>query len=167
MSPVVTGPTLTNRTFDQIAVGETASLSRLVSQDDIEIFAAETGDVNPAHLDAAYASTDVFGHVVIHGMWTAGLISTLLGTALPGPGTIYLGQTLRFLRPVAPGDTVTATVTVKEKKDSKHIVVLDTRCANQKGEEVLTGEATVMAPLTALTLPRMPRPRVVLSGVER
>jgi len=152
---------LTNRTFDELEIGESASLTRLVSEDDIKLFAATSGDVNPAHLDAAYAATDIFGHVVIHGMWTAALLSTLLGTQLPGPGTIYLGQDLRFRRPVAPGDTVTVTVTVREKGPDKR-VVLDTLCVNQNGKEVLSGQATVIAPAEKLSLPRIPVPEVAL-----
>ena len=107
---------LVNRTFDELSIGETASLVRLVNPDDIKLFAAVSGDVNPAHLDAQYAAGDIFGHVVIHGMWTGALISTLLGTQLPGPGTIYLGQDLRFRKPVSPGDTITATISVQEKR---------------------------------------------------
>ena len=110
---------LVNRTFDELSVGESASLVRLVKADDVKLFAAKSGDVNPAHLDPHYAATDIFGHIVIHGMWTAGLISTLLGTKLPGPGTIYLDQNLHFRKPVAPGDTVTANVTVREKRCGK------------------------------------------------
>lgn len=91
-----TGALQVNRVFDELFVGEAASLIRLVKPDDIKLFAAMSGDVNPAHLDAQYAANDIFGHVVIHGMWTGGLISTLLGTELPGPGTIYLGQDLHF-----------------------------------------------------------------------
>jgi len=157
---------LTNRTFDELEIGESASLTRLVSEEDIKLFAATSGDVNPAHLDAAYAATDIFGHVVIHGMWTAALLSTLLGTQLPGPGTIYLGQDLRFRRPVAPGDTVTATVTVREKGPEKRIV-LDTICVNQNGKEVLSGQATVIAPTEKLSLPRIPVPEVALRGHSR
>ena len=104
---------LTNRTFDEIAIGESASLARTVRPDDIELFAAVSGDANPAHLGAAFAAGDPFGHVVAHGMWTAALVSAVLGTKLPGPGTIYLGQDLRFLKPVTPGNTITATVTVR------------------------------------------------------
>lgn len=159
--------TLTNRTFDELRVGETASIVRMVSPEDIKLFAAVSGDINPAHLDADYAAHDVFGHVVIHGMWTAALISTLLGTELPGPGTIYLGQNLRFPRPVSPGDTITATVTVQEKRSEKHIVVLDTRCLNQRGEDVLTGTATVIAPTERLSLPRIAPPEVSLRQHDR
>lgn len=158
---------LVNRTFDELRVGDTASLVRVVSDDDIKLFAATSGDVNPAHLDAKYAATDIFGHIVIHGMWTASLISRLLGTQLPGPGTIYLRQDLRFGRPVAPGDTVTATVTVREKSADKRIVVLDTLCVNQDGKEVLSGEATVIAPNEKLSLPSIPLPEVTLHRHDR
>jgi phosphate acetyltransferase len=153
---------LINRTFDELSIGETASLVRLVRADDVKLFAAESGDVNPAHLDPHYAATDIFGHIVIHGMWTAGLISTLLGTRLPGPGTIYLDQNLHFRKPVAPGDTITANVTVREKRLEKGIILFDTCCTNQRGEEVLTGIATVIAPTKKLSLPRVPLPEAIL-----
>ena len=105
-----------NRTFDEIAVGDTASLTRTLTADDIQLFAAVSGDVNPAHLDPVYAETDMFHRVIAHGMWGAGLISAILGTELPGPGAIYLGQSLRFTRPVGVGDTITACVTVAQKR---------------------------------------------------
>ncbi|WP_180980881.1 MaoC/PaaZ C-terminal domain-containing protein, partial [Burkholderia pseudomallei] len=98
---------LQNRPFDSLAIGDSASLVRTASRDDIDLFAAMSGDVNPAHLDAAFAAHDLFGHVVVHGMWTGALVSAVLGTKLPGPGTIYLDQTLEFRHPVAPGDTIT------------------------------------------------------------
>ncbi len=158
---------LRNRPFDALVIGESATLSRTVTEADIKLFAAVTGDVNPAHLDAAFAATDPFGHVVIHGMWTGSLISALLGTQLPGPGTIYLDQTLRFRRPVAPGDTVTARVTVKEKRAERRIVVLDTICTNASGETVLSGEATVIAPAESIALPPMVVPEVRLNGHDR
>ncbi len=167
MNDLSQGLVLVNRTFDEIAIGETVALTRMVTEDDVRLFAASSGDVNPAHLDPEYAATDMFGHVVIHGMWTAAQISTVLGTRLPGPGTIYLGQELRFRRPVAPGDTITTTVTAKEKRDDKKIVVFDTRCTNQNGEEVLCGTATVMAPVEKLILPRMPLPQVTLQRRSR
>jgi len=158
---------LRNRTFDELAIGESASLVRIAGQNDIDLFAAMSGDVNPAHMDAAFASTDLFGHVVVHGMWTGALISALLGTRLPGPGTIYLDQTLQFRHPVTPGDTITATVTVKEKRAEKRIVLLDTVCANQKGEVVLLGVATVIAPATPIVLPAMPRPEAAVRRHDR
>lgn len=158
---------LTNRTFDEIAIGESASLVRMVGRDDIDLFAAVSGDLNPAHLDAAFAATDQFGHVVAHGMWTAALVSAVLGTRLPGPGTIYLGQELRFLKPVAPGDTVTVTVTVREKQAEKRIVLLETTCANQRGETVLAGTATVTAPARRVEWPRARLPEISLKRSDR
>ncbi|MGV6872807.1 bifunctional enoyl-CoA hydratase/phosphate acetyltransferase, partial [Pseudochelatococcus sp. B33] len=145
-----------------MAVGDTASLTRTVGRDDIDLFAAVSGDVNPAHLDSEFAATGVFGHVVAHGMWTAALISAVLGTKLPGPGTIYLGQDLRFVKPVALADTITATVTVQEKKPDKNIAVIDTQCVNQYGETVLTGTATVIAPTHRVEWPRIALPKVSL-----
>lgn len=167
MSAVSALAPLVNRPYDELAIGDTAALVRLVKPDDIKLFAAVSGDVNPAHLDTQYAAGDIFGHIVIHGMWTGALISTLLGTELPGPGTIYLGQDLRFRKPVAPGDTITATVTVQEKRPDKHVVLLDTRCTNQHGEEVLTGTATVIAPSEKLSLPRIAVPEVSLRRRDR
>src|SRR5579863_3007827 len=127
---------LKNRTFDEIKIGDAASLTRLVSADDVQLFAAVSGDVNPTHFDAKYAAHDAFGHIIIHGMWIGSLISAVLGTELPGPGTIYLDQDLHFLKSVAPGDSVTATVTVREKRPDRRIVLLDTICENQRGEAV-------------------------------
>ena len=95
---------LRNRTFDELQPGDAASIVRLVGHDDIDLFAAISGDQNPAHLDAAFAKTGLFGHVVAHGMWTASLVSALLGTRLPGPGAVYLSQTLTFLAPVRIGE---------------------------------------------------------------
>jgi len=126
-----------NRTFDELSLGETASSSHTVTQRDIDLFATVTGDVNPAHVDPVYAETDMFHHIIIQGMWGAGLISAVLGTKLPGPGTIYLGQDLRFRRPVSIGDTITATVTVREKKPEKGDVTLDCVVCQQHGESVI------------------------------
>jgi phosphate acetyltransferase len=160
-------PVLKNETFDELKVGASASLVRIVGRDDIDLFAAVSGDVNPAHLDATFAATDPFGHVVAHGMWTAALVSAVLGTKLPGPGTIYLGQDLRFLKPVAPGDTITVTVSVKEKRPEKRIVLLDTTASNQRGEKVLAGTATVIAPSKRIEWPRSTLPKVRLRRQDR
>ena len=123
---------LRNRPFDELQVGDTASLVRIVGRDDIDLFAAVSGDVNPAHLDATFAATDLFGHIVAHGMWTGALVSVLLGTKLPAPGTIYLEQGLRFRRPIGPSDTITVTVTVKEKRPEINIqpTLREKRCQN-------------------------------------
>ncbi len=153
-----------NRTFDEIEIGDSASLERTLTEEDIELFALVSGDVNPAHLDPEYAATDIFHRVIAHGMWGGGLISAVLGTELPGPGAIYLGQSFHFLRPVGLGDTITATVTVTEKRPEKHVILLDCRCTNQEGKDVITGEAEIMAPVAKVRRPRAELPEIRLSG---
>lgn len=167
MSMRTTPDMIENRTFDEMEIGEHASLSRTVTQQDIDLFAVVSGDVNPVHLDPAYAQTDMFHKIIAQGMLGAGLISNVLGTKLPGPGTIYLGQDLRFLRPVSIGDTITATLTVQEKRPDKSEVVLDCRCANQNGDAVIEGTAYVRAPTQKVRLPRVELPEVRLSRHER
>lgn len=154
--------TMKNVTFDEIAVGQSASSVHEIGEPEIRLFAAVSGDVNPAHLDAPWAATTPFGGVIAHGMLSAGFISALLGTTLPGPGTIYLDQSLRFRRPVRPGDVLTATVTVTAKDDVKKRVTLDCACTNQNGEAVVTGVATVLAPSEKIERPRPARPAVTL-----
>jgi 3-hydroxybutyryl-CoA dehydratase len=125
-------------------VGDKASLSRQITDADIRAFAELSGDFNPVHLDDAFASTTRFGRRIAHGMLGASLISTVLGTKLPGQGAIYLSQTLQFLAPVFPGDTVTAKVTVTKIKEGKPILTLETVCENQRGETLIKGEAVVL-----------------------
>lgn len=162
-----TTPTmLENRCYDELAVGDSASLTRTLTKTDIELFAILSGDVNPAHLDEAYARDTPFHKVIAHGMWGGTLISTVLGTRLPGPGTIYVGQQLHFVRPVSLGDVITVTVTVKEKRD-KHMVLLDCLCTNQVGKPVITGEAEVMAPTTKVRREATPLPELQLRRHER
>ncbi len=120
-----------NKTFDQISVGDHAELSRTLGPQDIELFAVMSGDVNPAHVDEEYAKSDIFHQVIAHGMWGGALISAVLGTELPGPGTIYLNQSLSFRRPVFLGNTVTVRVTVKEKIDAKKRLIMDCEAFNQ------------------------------------
>ena len=155
--------TIENRTFDEIAIGETASLSRKLGQREIQLFALASGDVNPAHMDAAFAEAGIFHQVIAHGLWGGGLISAVLGTELPGPGAIYLSQSLRFVRPVMLGDVITASVTVTAKEAGHHSVTLACRCENQRGEEVISGEARVKAPTEKISRPRMELPDVRLS----
>ncbi len=143
-----------NRTFDEINIGETASLTRTLTAADIELFAVISGDVNPAHVDAEYASNDKFHKVIAHGMWGAALISTVLGTELPGPGTIYLNQSLSFRRPVTIGDTVIVTAKVVEKSEKGHCVTLDCTVTNQHGEIVIAGRAEVSAPIEKVSRER-------------
>lgn len=151
-----------NRTFDEISVGESASLTRTLTKDDIALFAVMSGDVNPAHLDEPYAEASMFRRIIGHGMWGGALVSAVLGTKLPGPGTIYLGQDLKFRKPVGLGDTITVTVTAKEKRPEKHVVVFDCQCVNQSGEEVITGTAVTMAPTEKIRRARVALPDVQL-----
>lgn len=158
----ITTELLENRVFEDIAIGDSASLTRTITLDDIALFSVISGDINPAHLDADYAATDLFHHIIAQGVLTAGLISAVLGTKLPGPGTIYLGQDLQFRAPVSPGDTITATVTVTERVPEKHRLVLDCHCRNQEGVEVIRGTATVVAPVEKISRRAMTLPEVRL-----
>ncbi len=151
-----------NRTFDELVVGDSAAIERTLRHDDIELFAVMSGDVNPAHVDEDYARDDPFHEVIAHGMWGGSLISAVLGTELPGPGTIYLKQSLRFHRPVGVGDTVRVRVTVKSKTERGRRVAFDCLCVNQDDEEVITGEALVIAPDVKVRRPRVALPEVRL-----
>jgi len=154
--------TIRNRTFDELHLGDSASLSRTLTRADIELFAVMSGDVNPAHVDEDYARSDMFHKVIAHGMWSGALISTVLGTQLPGPGTIYLGQSLRFLKPVGLGDTVTVTLTVARLDPEKRRVAFDCTVVNQDGQQVVTGTADVIAPSEKVERPRVTLPEVHL-----
>jgi phosphotransacetylase/acyl dehydratase len=151
-----------NRIFSDIEPGDSATLQRQLTKADIELFAIVSGDINPAHLDESFAASDLFHHVVAHGMWGGALISAVLGTELPGPGTIYLSQNLKFHRPVGVGDTVTVTVTAREKREERHVVVFDCLAANQTGAIVISGTAEVIAPTERVRMPRAQLPEVQL-----
>jgi phosphotransacetylase/acyl dehydratase len=151
-----------NRTFSELKVGDSASLVRTLSYKDIELFAIMSGDVNPAHVDEQFAKSDMFHRIIAHGMWGGALISTVLGTQLPGPGAIYVGQSLRFRRPVCLGDTVTVTVRVAEMAEEKHRVSLDCQAINQRGEVVISGTAEVVAPTEKISRERVTLPEVKL-----
>lgn len=151
-----------NKTFEELAVGDKAEITRTLQRQDIELFAVMSGDVNPAHVDEDFAKSDMFRKVIAHGMWGGALISAVLGTELPGPGTIYLNQSLSFRKPVGLGDTVTVTVTVKSKHPENKRVLLDCLCVNQAGETVITGDAEVIAPSEKVRRPRMVLPEVHL-----
>jgi phosphotransacetylase/acyl dehydratase len=153
---------IANSTFDEIKVGDTASLSRTLTKQDITLFATMSGDVNPIHVDEAFARDDMFHRIIAHGMWGATLISTLLGTELPGPGTIYRSQTLNFRRPVALGDTVIVSMTVRERHKATRDLVLDCRVVNQEGRVVIDGVADVIAPRKKVDRPRIALPVVRL-----
>ncbi|MEX0386083.1 bifunctional enoyl-CoA hydratase/phosphate acetyltransferase [Spiribacter onubensis] len=155
--------TIENRTYEEMAVGDSATLEKRLTMDDIKLFAVMSGDVNPAHVDEEFARSSRFHELIAHGMWGGALISTVLGTQLPGPGTIYLGQTLRFRGPVTLGDKVRVTVTVREKLDEKRHVVFGCECRNQDDALVLDGEARVLAPSERINRPRAVMPSVRLA----
>ena len=133
-------------TINEMKIGDSASFTKTVTDTDVYMFAGITGDFNPAHVNQVEAEKGMFGKRIAHGMLSAGFISAVLGTMLPGPATIYMGQELRFTKPVAIGDTITATATVAEMIIEKNRVILDTVCTNQNGEIVIKGKATVMPP---------------------
>lgn len=152
-----------NRIFGEIKKGDKASIKRTCTMKDIELFAVMSGDVNPAHIDPEFAKKDIFHKIIAQGMWGAALFSTVLGTKLPGPGTIYLDQTLKFEQPVIPGDTLTVTVTASnlDKNPEKHIIDLDCQCVNQLGKVVISGIATVIAPTEKLKIKPSELPEMV------
>ncbi|MBY5974463.1 MaoC family dehydratase [Ferrimonas balearica] len=131
--------------IEDIEMGMTRHLRKEVTDEDIEMFAQVSTDRNPVHLDDAYAQDTIFEGRIAHGMLTAGLVSAVIGEQLPGHGTVYMGQTLRFLAPVRPGDVVTAEVEVIDIDHGKRRVKLDCRCM-VAGKKVMIGEATVLAP---------------------
>ena len=149
-----------NVTYEELSVGQSAHLQRTLQLADIQAFAAVSGDTNPAHLDPEYANDTLFHGVIAHGMWGGSLISALLGTEFPGPGTIYLHQDLDFLRPVRVGDTLTVEVTVAAKEDEHHRVDLACQVTNQTGTLVLRGMARVMAPTQKVRRPRIDAPSI-------
>lgn len=129
--------------MSNLQIGDSATRSSIISDEMILAFAELTGDTNPVHLDDGYAAGTRFGRRIAHGMIAAGLISATLANDLPGPGTLYLGQSLKFKQPVYPGDTITTTVQVLSVRPDKPIVTLGTVCTNQDGDVVLEGEAVV------------------------
>jgi 3-hydroxybutyryl-CoA dehydratase len=133
-------------TLESLSPGVSVETSTTITAREIDLFAEATGDRNPVHLDEEFAATTQFGGRIAHGMLTAGLVSAAIASKLPGPGSIYLGQTLRFTKPVRLGDTVTVRLEIIEVIAAKRRVRLATVCTNQNGETVLDGEATVMVP---------------------
>ncbi|MCW8399432.1 bifunctional enoyl-CoA hydratase/phosphate acetyltransferase [Legionella sp. PATHC038] len=153
---------LENVTFDELTLGQQASFNRILTQEDIDLFAAMSGDINPAHVDPIFAQSDLFHGVVGHGMWSGSLISALLGTVLPGPGTIYLKQEIEFKKPVRIGDAITVTLIVRDKGTDKPIVTFDCKGVNQRGEVVVKGVAVVLAPIQKIRVARTQLPQVVI-----
>jgi 3-hydroxybutyryl-CoA dehydratase len=129
--------------YEDIKIDDEASLARTITEAHIVNYAGITGDMNPVHVDAEQAAQSIFGERIAHGMLVAGLISAVLGTQLPGPNCIYLGQDLKFVAPVKIGDTVKVVVTVTDKRDEKRIIKLQTTAYNQRGEMVIDGSAVM------------------------
>ncbi len=130
--------------YEDLKIGDSASITNTITEDDIETFGDLSGDYNPLHFNEEWAKTTMFKGRIAHGILTAAYISAVIGMKLPGPGTIYLSQSMRFRRPVRIGDIITATVDVKEKDDEKERITLGTIVTNQDGETVLQGEALIM-----------------------
>lgn len=134
------------KTIDEINIGDKDFTEKTITETDVYLYAGVTGDFNPAHINQVYAEGTMFKGRIAHGMLTAGLISQILGMKLPGPGTIYLSQELKFMKPVRIGDTIHAEVEVEEVIKEKNRVILKTTCKNQNDEVVLDGKAVVLAP---------------------
>lgn len=141
-------------TIDRIEVGDSAQITRRVTGGDIAEFVDAVGDYNPVHSDREYAAATAFKEPIAPGIWTAGLISAVIGTRLPGPGAIYVSQELKFLKPVKAGDSISARVEVTEVNREKNRIRLRTVCTNQRAEEVLSGEAVVMPSRTPISYTR-------------
>jgi 3-hydroxybutyryl-CoA dehydratase len=148
----------TNITFSELKIGDCSKLSHQVTESDIRLFAASSGDNNPAHLDAEYASHTRFGHTIAHGMYSGVLISRVLGTQFPGPGTIYLSQSLKFCAPVLPNDTMTIVLEVVALSDHKPVATLSCSITNQDEVVVCEGESVVLVPTEKQTVAMPPLP---------
>ncbi len=131
-------------TFSELTIGQKASVQKTFTSADVTAFAGISLDINPIHMSDRYAENTIFGKRIVHGLLTSGLISAVLGNTLPGPGTVYLGQELKFIAPVYLGDDITAEVEITELREDKKIVKLSTTCYNQDGKTVISGLATVM-----------------------
>ena len=149
---------ISNYIFDEIFIGQTANYSRLIGEKEVLLFAAATGDVNPVHLDAEFAAGTIFKERIAHGMMSGAIISAAIALELPGPGSIYLGQSLRFRLPVKIGDELTAQLEVTSKREDRKWITLDCVVINQHGKTVTSGTAEVMPPAEKLIIDRPPLP---------
>jgi 3-hydroxybutyryl-CoA dehydratase len=154
--------TISNFTFDELTIGQSVSFTKIVTDEHVQLFAAASGDVNPVHLDDEFAATTQFGQRIAHGMLVGAFISAGLAMQLPGPGTVYLGQNLTFRKPVFIGDTLTITLTVKEKRSDKPFVTIDCQVLNGDGKAVAFGDALVMPPEAKATIPVPATPKVTI-----
>ena len=163
MSSVLTNEIIENKTFDELKIGDSARLVRTLTQQDIEGFAAVSGDTNPTHLDSSYAAGNTDVHEIVgHSMWSGALVSSVLGNTLPGIGTVYVDQALHFEQPVRLGDTLTVTVTVAQKEAANHAVTFDCLVVNQRQEKVAFGKAVVIAPTQKVRREKIQAPRIQL-----
>ncbi|WP_250658398.1 MaoC/PaaZ C-terminal domain-containing protein [Alkalimarinus coralli] len=152
---------LENITYDELNVGDSATYTRTLTEEELVLFAAVSGDVNPVHLDKEYASKSLFKERIAHGMWSGALISAALATVIPGPGTVYLEQSLNFKRPVKLEDTLTVKLTVL-RKEERNRVVFECEVINQDSDMVVTGEAKVIAPAEKISLERPILPKITI-----
>jgi acyl dehydratase len=155
--------TLENITYDELNEGDTATFTRTLSEDELVLFAAVSGDVNPLHLDSDFAAGSTFKERIAHGMWSGSLISAALATVMPGPGTIYLEQSLSFKRPVRLDDTLTVNLKVLHK-ERKNRVVVQCDVRNQNGQQVVSGEAKVIAPTEKVSLHKPQLPKITIES---
>ena len=144
---------LSNYTFDEITIGQSAHYSKTVTEQDIQMFAAVSGDVNPLHLDAEFAAGTRFGERIAHGILTASFVSAALAMKLPGPGCIFMEQTLKFRLPVKIGDEISVTLEVTDKNERRNSVSLNCKAYNSDQKLVLTGTSLVVAPTEKLSIP--------------
>ncbi|EMP55538.1 MaoC/PaaZ C-terminal domain-containing protein [Marinobacter koreensis] len=150
-----------NVTYDELNEGDTATFTRTLTENDLILFAAVSGDVNPVHLDQEFAENSMFKERIAHGMWSGSLVSAALATVMPGPGTIYLEQSLAFKRPVKLDDTITVNLKVL-KKEPKNRVTIECDVRNQKGQQVVSGEAKVIAPKDKVSLTKPDLPTITI-----
>ncbi len=153
---------LENTPFDELKVGDSTTLVREVSEKDIELFAYISGDINPLHLNEEYAKTTQFGGRIAHGLFCALMLTTAVATKLPGPGSVYRGQEMKFHRPVRIGDTLTATLVIVEKKKRGHLIKIECAITNQNGETVFSGLSTAIAPTEKLRIEASKLPNVTI-----
>jgi len=159
-------PKFKSTSFDDLKIGTEGIYSKTLTERDIALFGDTSGDINPMHFDEKYASQTMFEGRIAHGMWSAGLISTCIGTIMPGPGSVYIGQQLAFKLPVRIGDTLTATVTVKEKNEERKSVVIDCQVRNQHGKIVVAGDAKVIPPASTTEVDAPALPNIRVDGLE-
>lgn len=158
---------LENKTYDEISIGDQCVYEKTLTESDLVLFAAVSGDVNPVHLDENFARESMFKERIAHGMWSGSLVSATLATVMPGPGTIYLSQSLNFLRPVKLGDTLSVKLTAKEKNDERNTVIFDCDVINQNKKQVLVGEAKVIAPTEKIIIDRPQLPNITIGNIPQ